>query len=138
MPSSKSLPFDYETVRRIADEYPTPFYLYDEAGIRKTCQRLNKAFSWCDGFRNYFAVKATPKPHILKLVADEGLGADCSSKAELILSEKVGLSGEQVMFTSNNTPAWEYESAKELGAILNLDDIGLLWNKAQGPLYADF
>lgn len=123
MSDTKPLPFDLATVERIAEEYPTPFYLYDAEGIRQTCRNLNEAFSWCEGFRNYFAVKATPNPHILKLVAEEGLGADCSSKAELILSEKVGLSGEEVMFTSNNTPAWEYQAAKDLGAILNLDDI---------------
>lgn len=123
MTNPKPLPFDESTVRSIADEYPTPFYLYDAAGIRKTCRQLNEAFAWSEGFRNYFAVKATPNPHILDLVRREGLGADCSSKAELMLSEKVGLRGEEVMFTSNNTPAWEYEAAKELGAILNLDDI---------------
>ena len=123
MTTAKTLPFDEATVRRIAETYPTPFYLYDEKGIRETCRQLNDAFSWSNGFRNYFAVKATPNPHILSLVKSEGLGADCSSKAELILSEKVGLSGEDVMFTSNNTPAWEYEAAKDLGAIFNLDDI---------------
>ena len=123
MSSSKPLPFDLATIRAIAEKYPTPFYLYDEEGIRNTCRELNEAFSWSEGFRNYFAVKATPNPHILKLVVDEGLGGDCSSKAELILSEKVGLTGEQVMFTSNNTPAWEYQAARDLGAILNLDDI---------------
>ena len=123
MSSTKPLPFDEATVRAIAEKYPTPFYLYDEAGIRNTCRQLNEAFSWSEGFRNYFAVKATPNPHILKLAIEEGLGADCSSKAELILSEKVGLTGEQVMFTSNNTPAWEYQAARDLGAILNLDDI---------------
>ena len=123
MSSSKPLPFDLATIRAIAEKYPTPFYLYDEEGIRNTCRELNEAFSWSEGFRNYFAVKATPNPHILKLVVEEGLGGDCSSKAELILSEKVGLTGEQVMFTSNNTPAWEYQAARDLGAILNLDDI---------------
>lgn len=120
---AKPLPFDEATIRAIAEKYPTPFYLYDEKGIRETCRGLNSAFGWSEGFRNYFAVKATPNPHILQIVKDEGLGADCSSKAELILSEKVGLTGEQVMFTSNNTPAWEYQAAKDLGAILNLDDI---------------
>lgn len=120
---AKPLPFDEATVRAIAEEYPTPFYLYDEKGIRETCRRLNDAFAWSDGFKNYFAVKATPNPHILQIAKEEGLGADCSSKAELLLSEKVGLTGEDVMFTSNNTPAWEYQAARDLGAILNLDDI---------------
>lgn len=123
MSNSKPLPFDEATVRKIAEQYPTPFYLYDAKGIRETCRELNDAFSWSNGFRNYFAVKATPNPHIMQLVKEQGLGADCSSKAELMLSEKVGLSGEEVMFTSNNTPAWEYEAAKKLGAIFNLDDI---------------
>ena len=123
MSKSTSLPFDLATVQRIAEEYPTPFYLYDEKGIRETCRKLNGAFAWSEGFRNYFAVKATPNPHILDVVKSEGLGADCSSKAELMLSETVGLSGEEIMFTSNNTPADEYQAAKDIGAVLNLDDI---------------
>ncbi|MEQ9409067.1 MAG: diaminopimelate decarboxylase [Fuerstiella sp.] len=123
MSDTKPLPFDETTVRSIAERFPTPFYLYDERGIRETCRALNAAFSWSPGFKNYFAVKATPNPHILDIVRSEGLGADCSSKAELLLSEHVGLFGEDVMFTSNNTPAWEYQAAKDLGAILNLDDI---------------
>ena len=123
MSKSTNLPFDLATVQAIAEKYPTPFYLYDEKGIRETCRDLNAAFEWSDGFRNYFAVKATPNPHILDVVKSEGLGGDCSSKAELILCEKVGITGEQIMFTSNNTPADEYQAAKDLGAILNLDDI---------------
>ena len=123
MSKSTSLPFDLSTIETIAEQFPTPFYLYDEKGIRQTCQELNSAFKWCDGFRNYFAVKATPNPHILALTKSEGLGADCSSEAELILSKTVGLTSEDVMFTSNNTPAYEYQAAKDLGAILNLDDI---------------
>ncbi|MEZ6124740.1 MAG: diaminopimelate decarboxylase [Planctomycetaceae bacterium] len=123
MSTQKPLPFDEQMIRRIAQQFPTPFYLYDEAGIRRTCRELNSAFSWSPGFRNYFAVKATPNPHILDIVRSEGLGADCSSRAELILSETVGLRGEEIMFTSNNTPSHEYQAAKDLGAILNLDDI---------------
>lgn len=123
MSNAKSLPFDETTVRAIAEKYPTPFYLYDERGIRETCRTLNKAFAWSEGFRNYFAVKATPNPHILDIVKSEGLGGDCSSKAELILSETVGLAGEEIMFTSNNTPIEEYQAAKDQGAVLNLDDI---------------
>lgn len=123
MSKSTSLPFDLATVQRIAEKYPTPFYLYDEKGIRETCRELNAAFAWSESFRNFFAVKATPNPHILDIVKSEGLGADCSSKAELMLSETVGLTGEEVMFTSNNTPADEYQAAKDLGAVLNLDDI---------------
>jgi len=119
----KSLPFDEATIRAITEKYPTPFYLYDEKGIRETCRTLNRAFAWSEGFQNYFAVKATPNPHILEIVKSEGLGGDCSSRAELILSETVGLTGEQIMFTSNNTPIEEYKAAKDLGAVLNLDDI---------------
>jgi diaminopimelate decarboxylase len=118
-----NLPFDEAKIREIAETYPTPFYLYDAGGIRKTCRELYSAFDWCEGFKNYFAVKATPNPHILKLTKQEGLGADCSSQAELILADKVGLSGEDIMFTSNNTLANEYQAAVDLGAVLNLDDI---------------
>ncbi|MCA9056872.1 MAG: diaminopimelate decarboxylase, partial [Planctomycetaceae bacterium] len=103
--------------------YPTPFYVYDEAGIRETARRLNQAFGWCEGFREYFAVKATPNPHILQILKEEGLGADCSSLAELTLAERIGLRGEDLMFTSNNTPASEYREACRLGAVINLDDI---------------
>jgi diaminopimelate decarboxylase len=119
----RPFPLTAEQLRELADQFPTPFYLYDEAGIRETCRELNRAFKWTEGFRNYYAVKALPNPHVLKIVREEGMGADCSSKAELFLSQLTGLSGEQVMFTSNNTPITEYMVAKELGAILNLDDI---------------
>lgn len=120
---SKALPFDAEFVRQVAAKYPTPFYLYDEAGIRSTCRQLNAAFAWNPGFREYFAVKALPNPYIVQIAAQEGLGADCSSLPELILSERVGLTGEDLMFTSNNTLAHEYRKAIELGAIVNLDDL---------------
>ncbi len=123
MTHPKLPPFDEATVRAIAEQFPTPFYLYDERGIRETCRSLYHAFRWADGFRNYFAVKATPNPHILQITKEEGLGADCSSKAELILSGRVGLCGEDIMFTSNNTLADEYRAARDAGAILNLDDI---------------
>ena len=123
MTNPKPLPFNEATIRAIAEEFPTPFYVYDEKGIRESCRSLNSAFSWSDGFRNYFAVKATPNPYILNIVKEESLGGDCSSKAELMLCEKVGLRGEEVMFTSNNTPAYEFQAARDLGAVLNLDDI---------------
>jgi len=119
----KALPFDAEFVRQVAAKYPTPFYLYDEVGIRSTCRQLNSAFAWNPGFREYFAVKALPNPYIVQIAAQEGLGADCSSLPELILSERVGLTGEDLMFTSNNTLAHEYRKAIELGAIINLDDL---------------
>ena len=123
MSKSQHLPFDLATIEAIAKKYPTPFYIYDEKGIRETCRELNWAFSWSQGFRNYFAVKATPNPHILDILKTEGLGADCSSEAELMLCERAGIEGEEIMFTSNNTPANEFQAAKDLGAIINLDDL---------------
>ncbi len=118
-----TLPFDEAQIRRIIQQHPTPFHLYDERAIRQNARRLLRAFAWNPGFREFFAVKATPNPYLLKILKEEGFGADCSSLAELVLSERVGLTGEAIMFTSNDTPASEYVRAKELGAILNLDDI---------------
>lgn len=123
MSTNKPLPFSAETIARIASEYPTPFYLYDEQGIRNTTRSLLKAFEWCPKFKEYFAVKALPNPHILEILREEGLGADCSSLPELMLSELVGIRGEDIMFTSNNTLSHEYAAAKKLGAVINLDDI---------------
>ena len=120
---ARPFPWDLATVRKIADKYPTPFYLYDEAAIRANAQRLNKAFAWNEGFKEYFAVKATPNPHIMQIFRSENIGADCSSMAELILAERCAYRGEDIMFTSNNTPDYEYQYAHKLGAILNLDDI---------------
>jgi diaminopimelate decarboxylase len=118
-------------------EYPTPFYIYDEQGIRDTARAYNKAFAWVKpGYRNYFAVKACPNPHIVNVLKGEGFGADCSSLAELVIAEKLGMRGEDIMFTSNDTPAEEYVKAKQLGAIINLDDIshiGYLDNNAGMP-----
>ncbi|MBL8810081.1 MAG: diaminopimelate decarboxylase [Planctomycetaceae bacterium] len=119
----KPLPFDAALVRKIAEKYPTPFYLYDEKGIRKSARDLNAAFAWNPGFREYYAVKALPNPYIVQVLKEEGLGADCSSLPELMISERVGLTGEDIMFTSNNTLAHEYRKAVELGAIVNLDDL---------------
>lgn len=107
---------------KIAQQYPTPFYLYDEAGIRKTARLVNKAFSWNKGFKEYFAVKATPNPYILQILKEEGCGADCSSYTELELSRAVGITGQNIMFSSNETPAADMQLAKQLGAIINLDD----------------
>lgn len=107
----------------ICQQYPTPFHLYDEKGIRHTARDLYKAFSWNKGFKEYFAVKATPNPTILKILHEEGCGTDCSSLTELMMSEKCGITGEEIMFSSNDTPANEFKKAKELGAIINLDDI---------------
>ncbi len=116
-------PFSAALIKKIAAKYPTPFYLYDEKGIRENVRAFLHAFSWNQGFKQYFAVKATPNPAIIKILQSEGLGVDCSSLAELALAERVGLKGEDIMFTSNNTPAQEFQKARDLGAIINLDDL---------------
>ncbi len=121
--TQKTVPFNKVQIKKIVERYPTPFHIYDEKGIRDTSKRLYKAFSWADGFKNYFAVKALPNPYILKILKEEGMGTDCSSLAELMLSEMVGIKGEDVMFTSNDTPEKDFKLAKKLGAIINLDDI---------------
>lgn len=118
----KTLPIAEETLVRLAHEVPTPFHVYDEAGIRQNARALQAAFSWAPAFREYFAVKATPNPHIMSVLRDEGCGLDCSSMAELVLSQRVGAAGMDIMFTSNNTPAEEYQKATDLGAVINLDD----------------
>lgn len=120
---TKSLPFSEEAIRAVCEKFPTPVYLYDEQGIRENARALQNAFSWAPKFKNYFAVKATPTPAILSLVRDEGMGLDCSSFVELLMAEKVGVTGEDIMFTSNETPAKDMRKAFELGAIINLDDI---------------
>jgi len=122
--NTKTVPFSREFAEDLAKKHPTPFYVYDEKAIRGKAREFLSAFSWVPGgFRNYFAVKALPNPHILKILREEGMGADCSSLPELILAEKAGLAGEDIMFTSNDTPAAEFVKAKELGAIINLDDL---------------
>ncbi len=120
---SQHLPFDLEQVRAIAADYPTPFYLYDAAGIRGCVRALQAAFAWNEGFREYFAVKATPTPGILALLRDLGCGADCASMTELMLCERLGITGRGIMFSSNDTPGAEFEYARKLGAIINLDDL---------------
>lgn len=117
------LPFNKSEIEEIIKKYPTPFHIYDEKNIRNTARNFYQAFSWTPDFKNYFAVKALPNPYILKILKEEGMGVDCSSLAELIMSEKVGFKGEDIMFTSNETPAEEFKKAFELGAIINLDDI---------------
>ncbi len=112
-----------EMVERIAKDYPTPFHIYDEAGIRKNARNLKEAFSWNKGFKEFFAVKATPNPYLLQILKEEGCGADCSSMSELYLSEAVGLGKGDIMFSSNETPSGEFTKAKSLGAYINLDDI---------------
>jgi diaminopimelate decarboxylase len=121
--TEKRLPFTKTQLEEIAAQYPTPFHIYDEEAIRKNARSFYSAFSWVHGgFKNYFAVKALPNPHILKILREEGMGADCSSLPELELAEKSGIRGENIVFTSNDTPAEEYKRARELGAIINLDD----------------
>ena len=110
-------------VQEIVKTYPTPFYLYDETGIRNCARRLRAAFSWNPGFREYFAVKATPNPQILKILQEEGCGTDCSSLTELMMSDRCGFSGSDIMFSSNDTPAEEFQLAAKLGATINLDDL---------------
>ncbi|WP_135611490.1 diaminopimelate decarboxylase [Methanococcoides sp. AM1] len=119
----KTLPFTKEQILEIKGQYPTPFHVYDEKAIRENARKLKDAFSILEGFTEFFAVKALPNPYILKILKSEGFGADCSSLPELLLSEMSGIVGEDIMFSSNDTPAEEFVKAKELGAIINLDDI---------------
>ena len=121
--SSKPLPFTTSELEAIAERFPTPFHIYDERGIRENARRLLDAFSWNSGFKEFFAVKATPNPFLLKILKEVGFGADCSSLPELILAERAGITGEEIMFSSNDTPAEEFIKAKELNAVINLDDI---------------
>ena len=111
-----------DQLQAITEQYPTPFHLYDEAGIRANARRLKSAFSWNPGFREYFAVKATPTPAILKLLKEEGCGVDCSSLTELMMAERCGFRGSEIMFSSNDTPPEEFAMAARMGAIINLDD----------------
>ena len=119
----RKLPFDRNWIEKTARKWPTPFHVYDAKAICDNAKRLKKAFSWNKGFREYFAVKAAPNPHLMKLLNEFDFGSDCSSMAELVLAEKVGNVGEAIMFTSNDTPDEEFRKAWELGAIINLDDI---------------
>jgi diaminopimelate decarboxylase len=121
-----SLPFTRELIETVERQFPTPFHIYDEAGIRANARRLQAAFAWNPGFREYFAVKACPNPYLLKIMQAEGFGADCSSLPELLLAEQVGIVGEGIMFTSNATPADEFVKARALAAIVNLDDLSHL------------
>lgn len=122
----KKIPFDLSKIDEITKKHPTPFHIYDEKGIIDNANKLKEAFSWNEGFKQYFAVKATPTPEILRILKNVGFGMDCSSEGELILSENEGIVGESIMFTSNDTPIYEFKKAKDLGAIINLDDISHL------------
>ncbi len=119
----KILPFNKEQIEKIIDRYPTPFHIYDEKAIRENARAFVKTFEWAPGFKEFFAVKACPNPYIMQILKEEGFGADCSSMPELVLSEKTGIVGEEIIFSSNNTPVEEYKKAIQLGAIINLDDI---------------
>ena len=112
-----------EQLEKICAEYPTPFHLYDEKGIRENARRMKEAFAWNPGFKEYFAVKATPNPQILKILREEGCGTDCSSLTELMMSERCGFSGSEIMFSSNETPPEDFKLAAKLGATINLDDL---------------
>lgn len=120
---SSNFPLNHDELSKLTEKFPTPFYIYDEKAIRENIRYFTKAFSIFPEFREYFAVKACPNPYILKILAEEGCGADCSSLPELMLSKMVGLKGDYVMFTSNETPASEYQYAFAEGDIINLDDI---------------
>lgn len=112
-----------EQLKEIEKTYPTPYHIYDEKGIRENARRLYEAFSWNKGFKEYFAVKATPNPYIMKILAEEGCGSDCSSYTELLLAKSIGNTGNDIMFSSNTTPPEDFALARKLGAIINLDDI---------------
>lgn len=120
--NEKPLPFTSQELAGIAEKFPTPFHIYDESGMRGYARKFLKAFSWNPGFKEYYAIKSAPNPFLMKILRQEGFGIDCSSMAELVLAEKIGMHGEEIMFTSNDTPAYEYRKAIEMGAIINLDD----------------
>ena len=122
--TEKTIPFTKEELEKIVTKYPTPFHIYDEKGMREYARKFVKAFSWNPGFKEYYAIKSAPNPFLMKILRSEGFGIDCSSMAELVLASNIGMHGEEIMFTSNDTPAYEYKKAIELGAIINLDDFG--------------
>lgn len=121
--AEKKFPISKEKLEDIIKQYPTPFHIYDEQAIRENIRCLFKAFSWAPSFREHYAVKAAPNPRLLQILKEEGAGADCSSLPELLLADDVGIKGEAIMLTSNDTPADEFQKAIELGAVINLDDI---------------
>ncbi len=121
--STKVFPLPESEINAFAAKVETPFHIYDEAAIENNVRRIQRAFAWNEGFINYFAVKALPNVNIVRMLGSLGFGADCSSLAELIIAEQAGITGERIMFTSNDTPDEEFRKAYELGAVLNLDDI---------------
>ena len=112
-----------EMIEKIVEKYPTPFHIYDEKGIRENAKALKEAFAWNKGYKEFFAVKATPNPFLINILREYGCGCDCSSLTELMLSNAMGVKGEDIMFSSNDTPAHEFEYAAKIGATINLDDI---------------
>ena len=120
----KKTPFvSLSKLQEIIKEYPTPFHLYDEKGIRENAQALKEAFSWNKGFKEFFAVKATPNPYLIQILQEYGCGCDCSSMTELMLAKAIGCGEGDIMFSSNDTPEKEFKYAYDIGGILNLDDI---------------
>lgn len=126
MKKDVSLPFDLNFAERIVREFGSPVYIYDEQGIRRTARKLNSAFGWAPNYKNYFAVKATPTPAILKVLHGEGMGFDCSSRAELLMVERLKVPASDIFYTSNNTPKKDFELAIKLGATVNIDDLSQL------------
>ena len=120
--NEKKFPLEKAALEKIAQKYPTPFYVYDEKAILENVRRIKAAFSVFPSYKNHFAVKALPNPYILKILAAEGFGADCSSYPELLLAEMAGIKGENIMLTANETPTSEYRAARKMGAVINLDD----------------
>lgn len=117
---------DIDKINEIVKVYPTPFHIYDEKGIRDNARALHKAFSWNKGFKEYFAIKATPNPFILDILKEEGCGVDCATRTELVMAKAVGFKNHDIMFSSNETPAGEFAYANSLGGIINLDDITMI------------
>ena len=121
--TDKKLPFNKAQMEKIIEKFPTPFHIYDEKDIRHRARALRQAFSWNEGYKEYYAGKACPNPIIMSILRDEGCGMDCSSYAELMLCEAIGVTGDGIMFSSNDTPAEDFEYARRLNATINLDDI---------------
>ncbi len=134
--TQKIPPFSLADIQSLSQQHPTPFYIYDEAAIRANVRDLHQTFAWVQNFKNYFAVKALPNPAILQVLRDEGCALDCSSMGELMLAKRVGAAGGDIMFTSNNTPASEYQMAHDMGAIINFDDLSHIafYEQNIGPL----
>ena len=127
---------DKETLEHIVKQFPTPFHLYDEAGIRRNMQEVRDAFAWNPGFKEYFAVKANPNPALISILNEYGCGCDCSSYTELMIARSLGITGHDIMFSSNDTPAADFELADKLGAIVNFDDISHIefFERVAGPI----